>query len=170
VSSFHRRLVDAERFELQVIRSLVARDWAAERFGQGQLTPAMRDHLKRVEPKTLVRHIPDIIAARRFASRTLVAFVDAKAGDKWRETGNHDIETDAVTAAEKWVEFTGNQCPYYFVFGDGGVLTPSVARELGRAGTFRGAGSGTPFLLVPVNACQQFDAIFGSPSLLQAAG
>lgn len=159
---FRNRLAPAQEFEQRVVGALLERGWAAEPFGQGQLTPAMRDHIRRVD--TAVRWMPDIIAAKRFAAQTLITFTDAKAGEKWRETGNHSIEAAALASAEKWIEMSGDRCPYYFVFADGGVATPSVIRELGRPGAFRGVGSGTPFLLLPVSACQKFDAIFGTPT------
>lgn len=154
---FMRRLDQAQEFEQKVIAELIARGWQAEGFGQGQLSEEMRDVIRRVN--TPVRYMPDIIACKRFPARTLLVFIDAKAGDKWRETGNHDVETAALDAAEKWVALS--ECPYYFVFPDGGVLEPPALRELGQPGRFRGIGSGTPFLLVPRSACTRFNAIFG---------
>jgi hypothetical protein len=159
MTGFQGRLAAAHAHEDRVRASLLLRGWAAEPFGQGQLTPEMRDYLRRVP--TSVRWMPDIIAAKQFAARTQVVFVDAKAGDRYKDTGNHDIELAALDAAEKWIQLAGDACPYYFVFDDGGVLTPSVARELGDPGVWRGNGSGTPFLLVPSIACQSFDGVFG---------
>lgn len=157
--SFAKRLADAKKHEDRVRASLLLRGWAAEPFGQGQLTVDMRNYLRDV--KTSVRWMPDLVAAKRFAARTLVIFVDAKAGERYQSTGNHDIEIAALDAAEKWIQLAGDECPYYFVFDDGSVLTPSVAREMSTPGTFHGNGSGTPFVLVPVSACTPFDAIFG---------
>lgn len=151
------RLERAQEFEQKVVAALVERDWQAEGFGQGQLSEDMREVIRRVN--TPVRYMPDIIACKRLVTGTRLVFVDAKAGDRWKDTGKHDVETAALDAAEKWV--TLSECPYFFVFGDGGVLTPDVLRELGQPGTFRGVGSGTPFLLVPRAACTPFGAIFG---------
>lgn len=157
--TFTKRLAVARKHEDRVLASLLLRGWAAEPFGQGQLTPDMREHLRKLD--TSVRWMPDIIAAKRFAARTVVVFVDAKAGERYRDTGNHDIEVAALVAAEKWIQLASDACPYYFVFDDGGVLTPAVARELGSPGPYRGNGSGTPFLLIPTSACSPFDGVFG---------
>lgn len=154
---FRRRLALAVEFEDKVIAALTERAWLAERFGQGQLSAAMREMLRRVE--TTVRYMPDIIGARRFGNTTRVVFVDAKAGDRWRDTGKHDVEAAALVGAELWRDYSG--CDVYFVFGDGGVITPAVFREMAEPGRYRGVGSGTPFYLVPRVACQRFDAIFG---------
>jgi hypothetical protein len=154
---FRRRLDRAQAFEEKVAAELVARGWVAERFGQGQLSEQMRDMIKRV--KTRVRYMPDIIAAKRFGARTSLIFVDAKAGDKWRETGRHDVEAAALDGAEAFQAMA--DCPVYFVFSDGGVVTPAVFRELAAPGPYRGVGSGTPFLLATREVCQRFDAVFG---------
>lgn len=155
---FERRLAVATAFEEKVAAALVEREWIAERFGQGQLSEEMRDVIRRVN--TATRYMPDVIAAKQFPAGTRLMFVDAKAGEKWKETGNHDIETAALEGAEKWEGFSG--CPVYFVFANGDTITPRVFRELSRPGPFRGVGSGTPFLLVPRSACSRFDDIFGA--------
>lgn len=167
MTGFQGRLATARTHEQRVLSSLLLRGWAAEPFGQGQLTPAMREHLKKLD--TSVRWMPDVIAAKQFASRTQVVFIDAKAGATYKRTGKHDLEVAALEAAEKWIELSGDCCPYYFIFDDGGVLTPSAVRELAEPGVFRGRGSGTPFLLFPANACHPFDGIFGPLPEQQAA-
>jgi hypothetical protein len=154
---FTRRLAAATAFEEKVVAALVDRDWRAERFGQGQLSEEMREIIRNVS--TTVRYMPDIIAARKFRARTLLVFVDAKAGEKYKETGNHNVETAALEGAERWQEYSG--CPLYFVFANGDTITPQVFRELATPGPYRGVGSGTPFMLVSRAACSKFDAIFG---------
>lgn len=103
----------------------------------------------------------DIIAVKSFAAKTIVAFIDAKAGDRYLQTGNHDVEISALESAEKWIEFSGEKCPYYFVFRDGGVATPDMVRGTGWPGPYYGTGSGTPFLLFPASTCRPFDTVFG---------
>jgi hypothetical protein len=159
--TFLERMASASEFELTVLDALRDRGWSAERFGQGQLGENLRDHLRKVD--TPVRWMPDIIAAKPFAARTIVVFIDAKAGQRYRDTGNHDLEVSALESAERWIEYSSDACPHYFVFQDWGVTTPAVVRELGWRGSWRGFGSGTPFLLFPVTACRPFDAIFGEP-------
>lgn len=154
---FERRLAVATAHEEKVAAALVERGWRAERFGQGQLSDEMRDIIRRVD--TATRYMPDVIAAKQFPAMTRLIFIDAKAGEKWRETGNHDIEKAALEGAEKWEAFSG--CPLYFVFTNGDTIAPRVFRELSKPGPYRGVGSGTPFLLAPRSACSRFDAIFG---------
>jgi hypothetical protein len=86
--------------------------------------------------------------------------VDAKAGERWKDTGNHDVETAAVRSLSAWTVYSGNLS--YFVFSDFRCATPSMAIDLGRPGSFRGNGSGTPFMLIKATDCVPFDEIFGS--------
>lgn len=155
--SFQQRMDVARAHEERVLGWLGDRGWYAEFFGQGQLTPRMRDYLRDVD--TAVRWMPDIIASRRLAARTLVAFFDAKAGERYKQTGNHDIEVAALDAAEKWIDLSGDRCPYYFVFDDGGVVTPERIRQTGKPGPYYGRGSGTPFLVFPTRTCMPIDIL-----------
>lgn len=166
ISSFRQRLEAGLIFEQQAIAQLMVRGWLAESFGQGQLSPEMRDILREID--TPVRGMPDIIAAKRGRDQPVVRFIDAKAGEKWRETGNHDVETYALENAEEWVRMS--KCQVYFLFTDRQVITPAVFREMARPGVFRGAGSGTPFMIVSREVCQPFDVVFGPPDQWQQAG
>jgi hypothetical protein len=154
---FERRLEVATAFEEKVAAALVDRGWRAERFGQGQLSEEMREIIRRVNTPT--RYMPDVIAAKQASARTRLVFVDAKAGEKWRETGKHDIEAAALDGAELWESYS--RCEVFFVFTNGDTITPKVFRELAEPGRYRGVGSGTPFLLVPRVACERFDDVFG---------
>lgn len=154
---FERRLEVATAFEEKVAAALVDRGWRAERFGQGQLSEEMREIIRRVN--TPSRYMPDVIAAKQFSARTRLVFVDAKAGEKYRETGKHDIEAAALEGAEMWEAYS--RCEVYFVFTNGDTITPKVFRELAEPGRYRGVGSGTPFLLVPRTVCERFDTVFG---------
>lgn len=156
--SFQKRMELARRHEERVLDSLNRRGWFAEFFGQGQLSEEMRSYLREVD--TAVRWMPDIIASRRAANRTQLIFIDAKAGDRYLKTGNHDIEVAALDSAERWIELSGDKCPYYFVFEDGGVATPDRIRDTGKPGPYYGRGSGTPFLVFPTLVCRPFD-MFG---------
>lgn len=158
MTTFVERLQQATRHESAVLDALRRRGWTAELFGQGQLSEGVRNLLRRT--RSPVRWMPDIVACRQFPSKTLVVFVDAKSGERWRDTGNHDIEVAAVNAALAFHEFS--ECPVYYVFADYGVLSPAQIIELGTPGSWRGSGSGTPFLLVPVASCYPFDAAFGA--------
>jgi len=156
-AEFEQRIEIATAFEDKVAAALTERGWLAERFGQGQLSEGMRNVIKRVNTPT--RWMPDIIAAKQFRAKARLIFVDAKSGEAWRNTGNHDIETAALEAAEGWEQFSG--CPVYFVCSNGETITPAVFRELGVVGRYRGNGTGTPFLLMPRSASTSFNATFG---------
>jgi hypothetical protein len=155
-----KRLEGALVFERQVLDALLRRGWSAEPFGQGQMSNAIHDLIRGIP--THARWMPDIIAAKKFAARTMLIFVDAKSGERWRETGRHDIETAAVEAADAWADYS--QSPTYFVFPDGGVTTPERVKAMAMPGKFRGNGSGTPFVLLDTRICEPFDAIFGPAS------
>jgi len=161
-ATFRSRMALAEHHEATVIGMLRDRNWDAESFGQGQLSELMRHSLRHIN--TYIRWMPDIIATRNIAGRNTVIYIDAKAGKRYLETGNHDIETAALEAAERWVEFNNSQCPYYFVFDDGATTTPEDVRDNCRPGRYNGNGSGTPFVLFPREICRPFDAIFGQPN------
>ncbi len=156
--SFAARLSEATSHEIAVRDALRRRGWAAELFGQGQLEP-VRPHLRFIN--TPVRWMSDIIAVRPYPESRFLVFVDAKAGLKHQQTGNHDVEISALDSAEKWLDFAGQDCRYYFVFSDGGVIKPDRVREIGVPGPYRGNGSGTPFLIFPTDACTPFDDVFG---------
>jgi len=164
MTTFATRLAVAERHERDVLDALRCAGWDAEMFGQGQLTDVMRNHLRNFTVVTPLRWMPDIIAARTLSSgRSHVVFVDAKAGDKWRVTGNHDIETAALETADTWQSWT--KCPVYFVFSDWSVVTGDRIWGTGRVGPHLGNGSGTPYLLFPAIACLPFAALFGDPAM-----
>lgn len=158
ISGFDGRMAQAVEFERAVRAALTERGWHTEPFGQAQLSPATRDALRQVQPDTLVRWMPDIVASRRFAARTVVIFVDAKAGTRWRDTGRHDFESRAVEAAGRWAEFSN--CPTYFICADWTVYTPDQVAATGTPGQWRGSGSGTPFLLVSTSSGVPFDRLF----------
>ena len=143
---------------------LRARGWTAEPFGQSLLTADLRDQMRDVDPPTPVRWMADIIAARPRATRMALAFIDAKAGEKYRSTGNYDIEVSALNSAEMFLTFARG-CHYFFVFDDLGVLTPRAVRAHGVLGKDRGRGSGTPFVVINTGHAVPFDTVFGRPPL-----
>lgn len=165
IDNFQNRLAVAKQHEWNVMRNLHIRCWLAEPFGQGQLSDGMRDLIKGV--RSHVRYLPDIIAAEtgQRAHGRLV-FIDAKAGETFLRTGNHDIESAALDAAKCWAHFAGACCEVYFVFGDGGVISPDGAATQARQGHYRGNGSGTPFVLIPASSCVPFPVVFGDGPLI----
>lgn len=155
--SFDVRLKLATEHEQVVIDALRKREWIAEPFGQGQLPETVRAALRRI--RTPVRWMPDIIAMKSFPTGPQLRFVDAKAGERWRETGNHDLEVAAIDAAEAFYAYA--KWPVYFVFSDMSAVAPEDVRELATPGNFRGNGSGTPFVLFPTAVGRPLDTVFG---------
>ena len=155
MNTFEERIANGSAHERLVIQMLEEREWTVTAFGQGMLPDAIRAGLRQTQSP--MRWMPDILAYR--SNDGMVVCIDAKAGETWRRTGNHDVETAALDAAERWEIYSGQ--PYYFVFADGGVLTPAEIREQSKPGWFRGNGSGTPFVLVSAGSCSPFDAVFG---------
>lgn len=160
MTTFDSRMEAGKKHEWDVLQALIRRSWDAEFFGQALLSDRMRSYLKTV--KTGVRWMPDIVAARNINGRNIVTFVDAKAGERYKDTGNHDIETAALEAAEKWIELSNNNCPYFFVFADWTLATPGDVRDSCWDGPYVGNGSGTPFKLFPCSKTRPFDEVFGS--------
>ena len=158
MTTFDERLAVATRWETVALEALRRNSWDAEPFGQGQLPKRMRDHLR--DFPTAVRWMPDIIAARFYPTGLhVVRYVDVKAGEAWRRTGNHSVEVAAMNAAERWQDFAGN--PVYYLFSDGYVITAEDAREVCSERPWMGSGSGTPFVVFPREACRPFRDVFG---------
>lgn len=160
-AEFLNRLGTGRTHEHRVLQSLRRRNWHAELFGQVMMTETMRTYLRTID--TPARWMPDIIAGKNIAGKNTVMFIDAKSGQRYKDTGNHDIETSSLTSAIAWIDYTRHQCPTFFVFDDGGVATPADVEEHGWEGKFRGSGSGTPFTLMPATKTRSFDSVFGKP-------
>lgn len=156
--SFSERLAKGRAHEERVLAALRDQRWMGELFGQGQIPAHMRDLLRRF--KTAVRYMPDIIAGIEKPDLRL-AFVDAKWGDRWQETGNHDIESAALRAAVCFQQYADAEV--WIVFPDMSVISPTDALAIAIPGRFCGNGSGTPFELIPTKACRPFDDVFSSP-------
>ena len=165
--SFAERMVAAAAFEQQVMDRLNASGWAAEAFGQGQLSLTFRDVLRRYQDDaghpTLLRWLPDIITyANHLRDRPFVALIDAKACDG---RPNYSVEKTAIETLELYSDrhFT----PTFFVFNDWKVLTPREARQRGTEGPPPKNGSGTPYVLIPKQYGRPFDRVF-PPSRISA--
>ena len=145
-----QRFQRGEAHEARVLAELLRRDWLAEPFGQELLTHSMRLALQEVE--TNVRHLPDIIASKRFADRRLTVAIDAKAS-QW-----HGVDVKSAHGMAAFAEYA--QLPCYFIFLDGLVTTPDRALATGVPSKF---GNGNPCLDVPCGQCVPFNTIFGRP-------
>ena len=141
--------------EQHVLEQIRLRGSFAEPFGQILFSADLRDRLRACKTlagrKTPVRWIPDIIVI----NGGVVSLVDAKAGDTWKATGNHDVEQDALTASLAWG--WAMSCSAWFIFTDGWTASAHTlaTSPLRREGPFLGKGSGTPFWLWPRTVCQE---------------
>lgn len=154
--TFALRIASAVAFEDQVVERLRALGFVADKFGQGQLPDRQRELLRTVD--TPIRWMADIIAQRKFAAGTLCMFVDAKAGDKYKQTNNHDIETRALNTLIEWKRFA--KAPSLIVTADWCVHDPEYVAGICWDGRWNGNGSGTPFKLWPVSAGQPWERYF----------
>lgn len=156
-AAFQRRFTSAQKFETELIDRFMSIGWLAAPFGQAQIPEEMRRHLARYVDHTgspaLVRWMPDIIAVRP-AQRPAVCLVDAKSEQS--DTPNYAVEINAVdagiTIARDW------HMPLYYVWPDGGVLTPHLVlnRHNRRMDGSGSAGSGTAFYLVAKSFAWKF--------------
>lgn len=150
MSGFSGRLFGALRHEENVTSWLQQAGWWVQPFGQALFTLDTREKLRLCVDKNgksiSIRWIPDLLAIR---SQSPI-LVDAKSGNRWRETNNHDIEVAAFEAALKWEVTFG--IPVWFIFGDGRGIRASDLEFLKIngmmwEGPYCGIGSGTPFYL-----------------------
>jgi hypothetical protein len=128
----------ADTHELAVIQKLEDARFEVVRFGQGLLSPELRELLKQTRSK--IRWLPDILAVRL----PLVLWVDAKTGR--RDTPNYGIETEALLGHRALVHAGYDVVIVWpdFCWSRAAELHPDDLQP----GVHIGNGSGTPFLLV----------------------
>jgi hypothetical protein len=165
--TYKRRMAMGTPWERDVADALWLRGWTVEPVGQGQLSAPTREALRDYQPKaggpTLLRWFPDICAWKRVNGRVWLYLIDAKAGDTWRQTDNHDVELSALRAAEAIEQAWG--IPPVFVFQDWSVAKAKTIRDHAHAELDGVAPGRTRFVIFPRSACTPFDAAFGSPDI-----
>lgn len=142
-----------EKWVLSKLRELYgSRIKHAEPFGQALFSHQLRHHLRRVRTRSgaesLIRWLPDIICVG-IDDRCFL--VEAKSGDRWKQSGNHCVENRSLEAASKFEkEF---ETDVLFIFSDGRGEKASVLdnHPEKKPGSYAGRGSGTPFSLWPAN-------------------
>jgi hypothetical protein len=162
LDNFQNRLGPHETLEAMIKWELRGKGWLVEPFGQSQLSPRMRQRLHGCYDKdgnTMpLRWLPDLLAIG-----PAVVLIDAKSGEKWRETGNCDIEKAALTASV--LLSNALKIDIFFIFTDGSTISaleldsPSVPKW---DGPQTGRGSGTPFWLFPkdkTRPCLDFESV-----------
>lgn len=164
MSNFHTRMANARKWEVELCQRLRDRGWVADLFGQGQLTEYWRTMLTGYRDSygrpTLVRWMPDIIAAREGDPASL-AFIDAKTG--MASTGNYSVEINAHQAARAFENLL--YIPVFFVWEDGGVLSTHTIenRRFNRHDGGNTNGSGTAFYLIRKQFATTFKQQFTAP-------
>jgi hypothetical protein len=163
VQTFAQRMRVAESWEAELRDRLRAEGWVADSFGQGQLPKHQRELLKRV--RTPARWMPDMVAQRPEREHSLCIFIDAKAGDTFRKTGNHDIEAASLDALIQWKRFS--KVPCLVITQDWKIHDVERVAALCWDGAFRGFGSGTPFKLWKASDGIEWDSYFFDYELLE---
>lgn len=172
MSGFHERLGPAEQWENELIVKLRDRGWLSGPFGQAQIPEEMRPHLARwlddYGRTTLLRWTPDIIAVRP-TTKPFVCLIDAKTESTKNQGGlNYSIEINAVDAGHAIVRDW--HMPLFYVWPDGGVLTPDVVtnrwnRKLDGDGA---GGSQTAYYLVAKRWAKRVTDVFAVVQSAQA--
>lgn len=158
------RVRGAAHDEAVVAAELNDRGWHAEPYGQALLSPMARDALIRYrdedDRKALLRWLPDLLVYNdeRLPSMFLV--------DVKRTSPSIAIEDDSCRAANDNIARLG--IPVVYVCSPSfelpanrwRVLLPSIMRDHGKPGSFRGNGSGTPFHTIGWRFAAPLDAHF----------
>lgn len=164
MTGFQGRFVPAQEWEKKLQARLEELGWLAAPFGQAQIPEVMRPHLWRFLDDygqvTLLRWTPDIIAVRP-DREPFVCLIDAKTeSEKNKNSANYSIEVNAVDAG--LVIVRDWHMPLFYVWPDGGVLTPQTVvnrwcRKLDGEGS---GGSNTAFYLVAKKWARKGSEIF----------
>ncbi|HEY9413245.1 MAG TPA: hypothetical protein VIQ30_00675 [Pseudonocardia sp.] len=162
MSGFGDRFAGGTAWEMKLADGLRARGWKVAPFGQAQIKDdfrsALRDFTDGFGRPTLIRWLPDLLIAR--ADR--VALIDAKTeSESNRNSPNYAIEFNALEAGLVVVERL--HTPLFYVWPDGGVMTPEIVwqRWNRRLDGKAAAGSKTSFLLVDRGFAMKADEVFG---------
>lgn len=151
-----KRLGDAH--EARLARLLRARGWTVAAWGQATLPGPIR--LAIVRSGSSWRYFPDLVAARE---ESLVV-IDAK--DRMPRTSG-DSYSIGVDCLHFGLQFTGAfRVPFFYVFGDLGVLTPGEVFSYQFVGTMRGPRN---YYVIPASQARSFDDVFGAPSARRVA-
>lgn len=154
----------AEAHEECVIDLLRQAGWVADHWGQGMLTDDLRTALRGTTSP--LRWAPDVLAVRG----STTTFVDAKSEIR-QDTPNFSLEKSAFSAHFSW--WVGNGGHLVYVWDDFRAshirdISKLIADGQIRTGIYAGAGSGTPFYLIPKSVARPFADVFARPQ--RAAG
>ena len=153
------RLLAGHGWERDLAATLTGYGWAVVPFGQAHIAEpvqtALRRHADSYGRPSGIRWLPDLLATRG----DRVALVDAKT--EGRPSDNYAVELAALDVGRVLVEHL--HTPAYYVWPDGGVLTPHAVdrRWSRRMDGNRAGGSGTSFVLVDKRYAARAADVFG---------
>lgn len=156
--SFNERFNTGEAHEQRVAEELRQRGWTVDPWGQGALSPEIRDAIYRNESR--LRFLPDLIAARHGELVT----IDCKTAMPSTNSGRYAVKRECVNFG---LQMAALGVPLLYVFGNLGVLVPTEVMSYGTLGR-RSTGGGAYYLVVE-RLTHNFDDIFGDPSIVAAA-
>lgn len=145
--TWHQRKRVGDAHEKRVARCLRQRGWTVAEWGQGTLPAPIRTAI--VRSGSSWRYFPDLVAARG----DFVVVIDAKDSMPTTTSRRYSISVDCVRFG---LQFTAAfTVPYFYVFGDFGVLTPAEIMSYQFIGKTRG------YYLVPATRARRPDDAFG---------
>ena len=152
MTTYATRVATAKPWEETLVLVLKEKGWLAAPFGQAQITEDLRENLRAWSDDygnpTLLRWMPDIIAARP-GPDPYICLIDAKTESASNQASpNYSIEVNAVDAGLVFANFL--RIPVLYVWSDGGVMTPNTVlnRWSSKQDGSRTNGSKTAFYLV----------------------
>jgi Holliday junction resolvase len=152
MAGWEARKAIGDQHEQRVIRELRCRGWEVHPFGQGTYPPAIQAALS--QTNSPLRHLPDMIAARRQE----VVTIDAKTSIRSTSSGRYAVSRGCVMAGLQFAAIYA-PVPLLYVFGDLSVLTPAEVAHYSCHGHLQPTGS---YYLVSTFQAHRFDDVFGS--------
>jgi hypothetical protein len=158
MTNWEQRKMVGEAHEVRIAEEMTARGWEVAPWGQGVLTPPIREALTRSGSRW--KHFPDLVAARDGE----VITVDGKDRMRSTDTDRYAVSRECVSFGLQFLAAFG--IPIFYVFGNLGVLTPTEVQSYGTLGPRVRGGA---YYLVPGRIAHHFDDVFGVPEIGEAA-
>jgi hypothetical protein len=154
MSTWRQRKQVGDAHEARVARLLRARGWTVAAWGQATLPGPIR--LAIVRSGSTWRYFPDLVAARQGS----LLVIDAKDRMPGARGDRYSISVDCLHFG---MHFTAAfRVPFFYVFGDLGVLTPAEIFSYQFIGTMPRVPR--DYYLIPASQARGFDDTFGAPS------
>lgn len=160
MTNFKQRKRAGDEFETLVQAKLTEMGWIVQPFGKTAFSRAFRNALKDIEPDAPERWMPDFLIVKE--NRIIV--VDAKGGDRWKTSQNHDVEDASVKCMERYCTAFGREG--IFIFSDWSCCTWQKTRAgefkpENRDGRYKGSGTAFWVLKNRLTFCKPLDVFLG---------